>query len=181
MAHPEEARMTRIAFDLDRHGADALFERERLRSGGHPAEMRERPRGTDRRMTGERKLVKRSEDAHTRNALRSRRRQEERRLGEIHLASDRLHFGVVESGSVEKDGERVAAEDPVGEDVDLNESILATHDVAPERRASALVSPSRAASRSLAGSRPKPRRNTRASSPNHVPLATRTPSRAISS
>ena len=60
-------------------------------------------------------------------ALRPRGRQEEGRLREVHLARDRLHLGVAEPVRVEDDGQRIAAEDAVGEDVDLGEAVLARH------------------------------------------------------
>ena len=45
------------------------------------------------------------------------RRQHERRLGKIHLLGDRLHRLGGQAAAVEEDGELVAAEEVVGEDV----------------------------------------------------------------
>ena len=78
-------------------------------------------------MAGERHLARGSEDADAGRALRPRGRQEEGRLREVHLARNRLHLGVAEIIRVEDDGQRIAAEDTVGEDVDLGEAVLARH------------------------------------------------------
>ncbi len=78
-------------------------------------------------MAGERQLADRREDAHARGAVSAGRPEDERGLGQVHLARDGLHLGVGEAGGLEHDGERVTAEEPVGEDVDLDEAILARH------------------------------------------------------
>ena len=44
-------------------------------------------------------------------------RQHERRLGEVHLLRDRLHRLGGQPAAVEEDGELIAAEEVVGEDV----------------------------------------------------------------
>src|SRR5438309_718538 len=58
-----------------------------------------------------------------RPAVRARGREEEDGLGEIHLARDLLHEGVVEPARVEEHGERIAAEHAVREHIHLDELV----------------------------------------------------------
>ena len=68
-------------------------------------------------MPGHRQLVARREDAHPHVGIRPLGRQDERRLGEVHLLGDRLHRLGGQTAAVEKDGELIAAEEMIGEDV----------------------------------------------------------------
>ena len=68
-------------------------------------------------MAGERELAERGEDPdpHVSALLR---RQDEDRLGEVHLAGERLHPPGVEPAPVGEDGELVALQRRFGEDVE---------------------------------------------------------------
>ena len=83
--------------------------------------LRQHPAGADIGMAGERHLAAAIEDAHPRGVRRIGRRQHEGRLAEIELGGERLHVGVAHAARVGKDGERIAAEAAVGEDVDGDE------------------------------------------------------------
>ena len=50
-------------------------------------------------------------------------RQHERRFGEVHLLGDRLHRLGRQAPAVEKDRELVAAEEAIGEDVEVKVAI----------------------------------------------------------
>ena len=67
-------------------------------------------------MPGEGELVARREDADPHGAALARRQHEDG-LGEAELERQRLHRHLVEVASVGEDGELVARERPVGEDV----------------------------------------------------------------
>ena len=58
-------------------------------------------------MAGERQLDRRGEDPDPDVGVVARRRQHEHRLGEVHLAGERLHRRVVEVAPVREDGELV--------------------------------------------------------------------------
>ena len=127
VAHPEKARARQVALELDLDGPDRFFEEEARGPQRQEPFRREHPARADGRVAGERHLARGGEDAHASGALRPRGRQEEGRLREVHLARDRLHLGAAEPLRVEDDGQRIAAEDTVGEDVDLREAELARH------------------------------------------------------
>ena len=86
--------------------------------------MGERERCTDIGVAGEGELGHGGEDADARGVGRVLGRQDEGLLGVVELARDRLHLLVRQAARVEDDGERVAAEGPVGEDVDGDEGDL---------------------------------------------------------
>src|SRR5207244_2976941 len=69
-------------------------------------------------MAGERKLAGPVEDPYVRGVRGIPGRQHEGRLGVIELRGDRLHLLGGEPARVGNDGERVARERPIGEDVD---------------------------------------------------------------
>jgi len=69
-------------------------------------------------MAGERHLRLGGEDADLGGVLRILRRQHEGRLGEVELGGDRLHLLGRKAPCVGKHGQRVAAEFPVGENID---------------------------------------------------------------
>ena len=75
-------------------------------------------------MAGEGQLMGRGEDAEPRCAVGARGRQEEGRLRQVHLPGDRLHLAIGQAGGVENHRQRIAAEDAIGEDVDLDEAVL---------------------------------------------------------
>ena len=64
-----------------------------------------------------RQLLPRREDAHPRVGVRLLWRQHEGGLGEAHLLCNRLHRVRGQAPAVEDDGELVAAEEMVGEDI----------------------------------------------------------------
>jgi len=68
-------------------------------------------------MAGERHLGFGREDTDLRRVCGVFGRQHERRLGQIELGGDRLHAFGREAIGVGDDGERIAAELPVGKDV----------------------------------------------------------------
>ena len=90
-------------------------------------ELAHHVRTAQRRMTGERHFERRREYPHMRG--RVRRRQDERRLGQVELQCDRLHRRIVEPSSVFDDRERVATEAFFGEDIDDTKSEVAHSDV----------------------------------------------------
>ena len=69
-------------------------------------------------MAGERDLRVHGEDANLRVVGAIGRRQHEGRLGIVELGGDRLHLRRRQPAGIEHDGERIAAEGAVGEDVD---------------------------------------------------------------
>ena len=99
----------------------------------HPAIRRARQehRGTDRRVAGERELARRREDADAGPVAGLVRRQHEHGLGQIELASDRLHGGGVEPGGLQHDGERIAGEAAIGEHIEGGEA--SPHGTGPDR------------------------------------------------
>lgn len=75
--------------------------------------------GAERRMPGERQLRHRGKDPHA--VVGRRRRQDERRLGEVRPVREALHCLRGEPRRTEHDRHRVAQEGGRGEDVDLGE------------------------------------------------------------
>ena len=69
-------------------------------------------------MAGERHLGLGREDADLGGVGRVLRRQHEGRLGEVELGGDRLHLLGGQALGIGHDGQRIAAESAVGEDVD---------------------------------------------------------------
>ncbi len=82
-------------------------------------------------MTGERQLGARREDAQAARVVRVVRRQHEDRLREVQLPGHPPHLFRGETPAVRKDGQGVATEDSVGEDVGGEETV--TH-VGPDVR-----------------------------------------------
>ena len=78
---------------------------------------RERERAADDRMAGHRHLGARREDPHAHVGVRPLGAGHERRLRKADLAGDLLHRPRRQSGRLGKDGELVAAEAAIGEDV----------------------------------------------------------------
>ena len=74
------------------------------------AGFEQRVRGADARMAGERQFAARREDAHAIVGAGLRRRQHERRFGQIRPGRDALHVGIGQAFGVENHGERVADE-----------------------------------------------------------------------
>ena len=68
-------------------------------------------------MAGQGQLGRRGEDAQSIVVLAIGGRKDERGLGEVELSGDGLHQRRTRSFGVEEDGERVATERAVGEDV----------------------------------------------------------------
>ena len=103
--------------------------------------------GADRRVTRERQLVPRREDAHAVVGAGGRRRCHEGRLGEVRLARDRLHLVRAECAGFGHDRDGVTGERNPGEDVDL-EKPKAPHGPRPAYSSS---SPSPASSSAAGG------------------------------
>ncbi len=77
----------------------------------------EHQRRADRGVPGKRQFGRGREYAQPRGVVGILRRQHEHGLGEVHLARDPLHPGIVDAVAVGEHGQRIAAEHPVGEDV----------------------------------------------------------------
>jgi hypothetical protein len=97
-----------------------LLEHKRIADGAaiNLAEPREYESGADVRMAGEGKLGAGRENTDFGRVRRIPRRQDECRLGQIEFGGDRLHLRRCQSLRIGDDGQRIAPEPPVGEDVD---------------------------------------------------------------
>ena len=109
-AHPHETGRALLHHDV---GA------RRLAAGLQPGVAR-----AERRMAGEGQLAARREDPHPVVGAGLRRREDERRLGEVRPVGDAGELVVGEPVTVEHDGDRVAAVRRLGEHVDLGEAAL---------------------------------------------------------
>lgn len=108
--------------------ADFLLKHELARLAA--VEDAEQHRRAHRRMAGERKFAFGGEDAAARPVLAFLRRQHEHRLRQVELVGNRLHRLGIEAVRLEHDGERIAGEAAVGEDVKCE--IAALHRRPPE-------------------------------------------------
>ena len=111
-------------FGADRAGNLLEDHCRAYRAVEHRAGAGKRERCTDVGVAGEGELGHGCEDADARGVSRVLGRQDEGLLGIVELARDRLHLLVRQAACVKDDGERVAAEGPVGEDVDGDEGNL---------------------------------------------------------
>src|SRR6516162_7058264 len=93
-------------------------------ASGAFAFLRQNKCGADIGMAGEWQFGARREDANLRGVRWLARRQYKSGLGQIELAGDRLHLRAGQRRCIGKNGERIAAEFAVGEDVDGNERNL---------------------------------------------------------
>ena len=112
-----------MPFEVHGHRADSFFQAERATASRRESAVRQHPRRTDRRVASERQLRAWRKDAHARDTLRLRRWQDERRLGQVHFTGDSLHLRVGEARWVEKDGQLITAELPVGKNIHGNEGV----------------------------------------------------------
>jgi hypothetical protein len=85
------------------------------------ADMSEQRRRSNRWMAGERQFSRRREDPEACRIGGSPRIEDEYGFGQVELGRDRLHGGIVEAFGVEHDGERIAGERRLGEDVERKE------------------------------------------------------------
>ena len=88
------------------------------RDAANPVLMRQHERRADVGMTRERHLGARRKNPYTSGVCRIGRRQHECRLGKIELVGDGLHLSVGKTARIGNDRHRVAAELPIGEDID---------------------------------------------------------------
>ena len=109
---PEDDPPGLVPLELDRDDAVARLERDHAQL----QRRAEDERGAEARVPGERNLVPRREDADADGAAFARRQHEDG-LGEPELERQLLHRQLVEVARVGEDGELVARERPVGEDV----------------------------------------------------------------
>ena len=68
-------------------------------------------------MTGEGQLDRRGEDPDPDVGIVGGRREDENGLGEVRLAGNRLHVDLAQVAAIREDGDRVAGQRLVGEDV----------------------------------------------------------------
>ncbi len=101
-----------VSFELDGDDPVARLERDHAQL----QRRAEDERGAEAGMPGERDLVAGREDANA-NGAAFARRQDEHALGEAKLERQLLHRQLVEVARVGEDGQLVARERPVGEDV----------------------------------------------------------------
>src|SRR4051812_26251448 len=100
--------MTAVSVRADRAVDDAdLFLQHDRAELAEPAQRKDE-RGADGRVTRERKLGARREDAHARGAAEAIRLEYEHGLGIAELARDRLHRFGFELIGVEHHGQRIA-------------------------------------------------------------------------
>jgi hypothetical protein len=104
-----------LAREVERDQARLLLEHEAVAGPAHP---RQHEGGPDIGMAGERHLRLRREDADAGGVRRIGGRQHEGRLGEIELGGDGLHLLGSRGLGHRDDGQRIAAELAVGEDID---------------------------------------------------------------
>ena len=119
---PRHGRSVAKEFDADE--ARVLLKnhsiaRDGPRGAGRGADKHEG--GADVRMAGKRQLGARGKNANLRRIGSILRRQHEGGFGKIEFRRDRLHLCRREAARVRHDGERIAAELPIGEDVDGGE------------------------------------------------------------
>jgi hypothetical protein len=112
LTHPSERDPRALALERDRDDAGAGFELD-LAELHRP---REHVRGAEHRMAGERQLRRGREDANARMRVVLGREHEDG-LGVVHLLRELLHQVVVDVATVGEDGQLVAGQRLVGEDV----------------------------------------------------------------
>jgi hypothetical protein len=88
------------------------------RDAANPILVRQDKRRADVGMTRKRHLGARRKNPDTSGVCRIGRRQHESRLGKIELIGDGLHLSVGKTARIGNDRHRVAAELPIGEDID---------------------------------------------------------------
>ena len=88
------------------------------RDAANPVLMRQDERRADVGMTRKRHLGARRKNPDTSGVCKIGRRQHESRLGKIELVGDGLHLSVGKTACIGNDRHRVAAELPIGEDID---------------------------------------------------------------
>lgn len=117
LRHPGEAQPAAVPLEIHGRRSDPKPEAEARGVRTDDARLCERECAADRRMAGHWHLDRRREDPHAHVGARRFSRQDERALGKIHLARERLHALGREPAAVEEDGELVAGQRLVGEDV----------------------------------------------------------------
>ena len=108
---------------LDRHQPRLFLEQQRIadRVAIGAAISGDDKRGADIRMTGERHLGLRGEDAHLGGVRGVLRRQHKGRLRQVELVGDGLHLGRRQPLGLRQNRHRVAAKSAVGENIDGDE------------------------------------------------------------
>ena len=117
LRHPGEAEIGRAPRQRHRYRPDPEAEDEAIAIRTDGARARQRERAANRRVARHQQLITRREDAHAHVGARSLGRQDERRLGKIHLVGDGLHRVRGEATAVEEHGQLIAAEQVVSKDV----------------------------------------------------------------
>lgn len=125
LRHPGERQAIVAPVQLDAHRPDAQAEHDFGPARGHLSRVREREGGANRRMARHRQLLPRREDADPHVGPRLLGREDERAFREVHLKGDRLHQLCGQASRLEKHSELIAAEEVVGEDVEVQ---IAIHD-----------------------------------------------------
>ena len=127
LRHPGEVQLVAGPLERNRRGTHAEPTDELRCPGLDDAFTRQREGAPDRGMSGHRQLLGGRKDANPHLCRRMLGRKNERRLGERHLLGDALHLVDGETGRLGKDRELVAFERRVGEDVEVEVSVVA-HD-----------------------------------------------------
>src|SRR5262249_44422678 len=127
LCHPREAKLAVTPDERYWRGTDAKAEHKPIEIGTDHPRSREREGAADRRMSRHGELLRRREYAHSQRRIRPLRRQDERRLREAHFFRNRLHGLGTETPAVQKHSQLIAAEDMVGEDIEVKVPVGAHH------------------------------------------------------
>jgi hypothetical protein len=107
--------------DRARHESDPLLQHDGDIGPGQEfgrPQFGDEDRSADRRVTGKGKFARRCEYPQPCGIDGIVRLQHENRLGQVEFARDRLHASAIEPVAIEHDGQRIAGERVLGEDIE---------------------------------------------------------------